>query len=254
MMKILFLLPLLLASPLAAAATFSIYLTAPAGPAPEGAMLEVREDLHIDVNGTVIPLRLKEARQSIEYPCATGARMDFFRMATESSEREVLGSVTVPTEAGKGLIVLAPRDGKLAVTPMWWTAAELKKGSGLFVNLSGRALGLSCAGQRIGLLAGKRWAVSGKFGPGVELAPIRVEIFDRRDGTEFSRILDQSVAIPKDDTGIFLIVPKLGSYVSLVVLEAGGTRDPIARDALAKGLAPAAASGQPVVTPDSDTP
>jgi len=236
-MKLLLLSLLLALSQFAAAAGFSIYLAPPAGPAKDGATLDLREDIHIEINGKAIPLRLKEARQSIEYPCAAGATLEFFRIHGDGTGREVLSSVPVPAQAAKGLIVLAPRDGKLVATPVWWSPSELKQGSGLFINLSGRELGLSCAGQRVRLAAGKHWAVPGKFSDGVELAPVRVEIFDHRSGAEFVRILDQSVAIPKSDTGIFLILPKLGSYVSLLVLEAGGTRDPAAREVLAEALA-----------------
>lgn len=236
-MKLLLLLLLVASSQFAAAAGFSIYLAPPAGPATEDATLDVREDIHIEINGKAIPLRLKEARQSIEYPCAAGAVLNFFRMNGEGTGREILCSVRVPAQAAKGLIVFAPRGGKLVASPVWWSASDLKKGTGLFINLSGRELGLSCSGQRVRLMEGKQWAVPGKFSDGVELTPVRVEIFDQRSGTEVVRILDQSVAIPKSDTGIFLILPKLGSYVSLLVMEAGGARDPAAREVLAEALA-----------------
>lgn len=235
MKSFLFLL-LLAASPFAGAAEFSVYL-APA--AAGGTTLAVRDDLHIDVQGKAVPLRLKEARQSIAYPCAAGGTLGFFRVTGQgdAAVREVLASTPVPAGVVRGVVVLAPRDGKLVVTPMWWSASDLRHGSGVFVNLAGRELGLACAGRKLRLLAGRRVTVDAKPAGDAALAPVRVEIFDATGGTDPRRILDQSVAVPRQDTGIYLIVPKQEKYVSLLVLEAAGARDPAARESLKKALA-----------------
>lgn len=224
----------------AAAATFSVYLTPRASsPTSPHSALEVRDDIHIDVAGKAIPLSLKAARQSIAYPCVAGGTIEFFRQIEKDGQihRERLGSARVPASAANGLVVLAPGDESLAVTAMWWSAAELRDGHGICINLAGRDVAIACGGSRVRLESGKRWSFAMEFPDQATLAPVRVEIFAPTDAGGLTRLLDQSVAVPKNDTGIFLILPKLERYVTILPIEAAGARDPVATGALREVLA-----------------
>lgn len=230
----------------AGAAEFSVYLVPVSHDGSPQATLGLREDLNIDVNGKTIPIHMKEARQTITYPCAAGGTVQFFRVIAKGDQkvREVLGSTAVPDGANTGVIVLVQRDGKLVVNPLWWSSSELDKGTGVFVNLTGRDLGLVCVGKRQPLKANKRLQVSLKASGAETIRSTRVEIYAQGEPKgAIQRILDQSVGIPQHDTGIYLIIPKMNDYVTLVPLEAGGLRDPIAKEELRKVVAEAKDEG-----------
>lgn len=221
------------------AAEFSVYLTPP-DLTENGKSLSTVGDLHIDVNGSAIPMELVEGRQSITYPCAPGASVEFFRIANDGKQsRTRVASTAVPASAKQGLLVLSPAAGDgYKVVPFWFSSSETKNGSGVFINLSGRSLGLVCGDKRTKLLPEKRWSVAGEFPGGLMLASTRVEIFGQTDATstKVTRLIDRRVGIPKDDTGIYIILPKQQNYITLLAFEGGGLRDPIAKAALKRQL------------------
>lgn len=233
----------------ACAGEFSVYLTPPEL-SENGKALAAVSDIHIDVNGKAIPMDLVEGRQSISYPCAGGANIQFFRVADDEKQtRTPVATAAVPASAEQGLLVLTPAaNGTYKIAPFWFSGEETKKGTGVFVNLSGRALGLVCNDQRVKLLPQSRMSVAGKFSAGQRLVPTRVEIFGQADAdsTEVTRLIDRRVGIPQDDTGIYIILPKQEKYITLLALEGGGLRDPIAKDLLKKQLVPqSTAAAQP---------
>lgn len=234
------LLPLLLIAS-ACASEFSVYLTPPEL-SGNGKSLASIGDIHIDVNGKAIPMELAEGRQSITYPCAAGSNVQFFRVAKDEKQtRTLVASTAVPASAEQGLLVVSPgAEGGYRIVPFWFSGTEAKKGSGVFVNLSGRTLGLVCNGQRTKLLPQSRMTVAGRFSSGQTLVPTRVEIFGQTDAdsVEITRLIDRRVGIPQDDTGIYIILPKQENYITLLSLEGGGLRDPIAKAALKKQLPP----------------
>lgn len=221
------------------AAEFSVYLTPPEL-TENGKSLATVGDLHIDVNDKAIPMELVEGRQSIAYPCASGSSVEFFRVADDEKQtRTRVASTAVPADATQGLLVLTPASGGgYKIIPFWLSSSETKKGSAVFVNLSGRPLGLACNDKRIKLLPKSRWIVEGKFTGSQMLVPTRVEIFAQADAVsrKIIRLIDRHVGIPKDDTGIYLILPKQENYVTLIFLEGGGLRDPVSKAALQKQL------------------
>ncbi len=224
----------------ASAAEFSVYLTPPEL-SENGKVLASLTDLHIDVNGKAIPMELVEGRQSIVYPCAAGASVQFFRVAQDLKQTRTLVAATeVPPTAQQGLLVVSPaRTGGYQIVPFWFSASEIQKGCGIFINLSGRPLGLVCNGKCTQVLPQKRWSVSGTFSSGQSLASTRIEIFGQTDAKsqELIRLLDRRVGIPQDDTGLFVILPKQEHYITLLSLESGGLRDPVSKAALRKQLA-----------------
>lgn len=225
----------------ACAGEFSVYL-APPELGENGKSLVSVGDVHVDINGKAIRMELVEGRQSIVYPCGTGGNIQFFRVAKDEKQTRIpVATTTVPSSAEKGLLVLTPAaDGAYKISPFWFSGGETKKGTGVFVNLSGRALGLVCNDQRAKLLHQSRVTISGRFSQGQTLVPTRVEIFGQtdEDSTNLARLLDRRVGIPQDDTGIYIILPKQEKYITLLSLEGGGLRDPIAKDALKKQLVP----------------
>lgn len=231
------------------AAEFSIYLTPPEL-TTNGKALATIGDLHIDVNGKAIPMELVEGRQSITYPCAAGASVEFFRVANDAKQtRTPVASTVVPASAIQGLLVVSPAAaGAYRVIPFWFSSAETQKGHGIFVNLSGHPLGLTCNGQRTKLLPQSRWMVKGRFAASQMLVPTRIEIFGQTDATspELTRLIDRYVGIPNDDTGIFIILPKQEHYLTLLALEGGGLRDPVSKEALKKQLSPAPTTATPL--------
>ena len=235
-----YLLPLIFIAT-ACAGEFSVYLTPPEL-SENGKALASVGDLHIDVNGKAIPMELAEGRQSITYPCAAGSSVQFFRVAKDARQtRTMVASTAVPASAQQGLLVVSPTaGGGYKINPFWLSGEESKKGSGVFVNLSGRTLGLVCNGQRSKLLSQSRMTVAGRFSPGQSLVPTRVEIYGMNagDATELPRLMDRFVGIPQDDTGIYVILPKQESYITLLSFEGGGLRDPIAKAAFQKQLPP----------------
>lgn len=236
------LLPLLcIAAAAVHAAEFSVYLTPPEL-TENGRVLATIGDLHIDVNGKAIPIELVEGRQSIAYPCAAGSGVELFRVAKDGKETRVrVAATAVPATAAQGLLVVsAVAGGGYKIIPFWFSPSETKKGTAIFVNLSGQPLGVACNGNRSTVLRNGRWIVDGRFGAGQTLAPTRVEIYGRTDAgsAEITRLIDRHVGIPQDDTGIFIILPKQESYVTLLALEGGGLRDPVSKAALRKQLAP----------------
>jgi hypothetical protein len=224
------------------ATEFSVYLTPPEL-TENGKALATVGDLHIDVNGKAIPMELVEGRQSITYPCAAGASVEFFRVAKDEKQtRTPVASAVVPATATQGLLVVSPAaSGDYKIIPFWFTSSEAKKGCGIFVNLSGRPLGLACNGKRTKLLPQSRWIVQGQFDSSQMLAATRVEIFGQTDAEspEITRLLDRHVGLPKDDTGIYIILPKEENYITLLSLEVGGLRDPVSKETLKKRLTPA---------------
>lgn len=234
------LLPLLFISS-ACAGEFSVYLTPPEL-LENGKALVAVGDIHIDVNGKAIPMELVEGRQSIAYPCAAGANIQFFRIAEDEQQtRTVVATTAVPASAEQGLLVVTlGAEGAYKIAPFWFSGEESKKGSGVFVNLSDRALGLVCNGQRAKLLPQSRVTVAGRFSSGQTLVPTRIEIFGHTDAdsANLTRLIDRRVGIPQDDTGIYIILPKQRKYITLLSLEGGGLRDPIAKEALKKQLIP----------------
>lgn len=232
------LLPLLFIAS-ACAAEFSVYLTTPEL-SENGKVLASVGDIHVDVNGKAIPMDLVEGRQSITYPCAAGTTIRFFHVARDEQQtRTLVATTAVPASAEKGLLVVSPgSEDAYKIVPFWFTGAEMKNGSGIFVNLSGRALGLVCNGKRTKLAPHSRTTVTGSFSSEQELLPTRVEIYGHTDAdsTELIRLIDRRVGIPQDDTGIYIILPKQAKYITLLSLEGGGLRDPIAKDALKKQL------------------
>lgn len=234
------LLPLLFIAS-ACAGEFSVYL-APPELSENGKALASVGDIHIDVNGKAIPMDLVEGRQSIAYPCAAGGNIQFFRVAKDEKQtRTLVATTAVPASAEQGLLVVSPAaEGTYKIIPFWFSGEESKKGSGVFINLSGRALGLVCNGQRAKLLPQSRLTVAGRFSSGQTLVPTRVEIFGQTepDSAELIRLIDRRVGIPQDDTGIYIILPKQEKYITLLSLEGGGLRDPIAKESLKKQLVP----------------
>lgn len=224
----------------ACAGEFSVYLTPPE-PSENGKVLASVGDIHIDVAGKAIPMELVEGRQSIAYPCAAGSVVQLFRVGKDEKQaRTLVASTNVPASAERGLLVVSPgAAGGYKIVPFWFSGAEAQKGSGVFVNLSGRTLGVVCNGQRTKLLPQSRMTVAGKFSSGQTLVPTRVEIYGQTTAksSEIVHLIDRHVGIPQDDTGIYIILPKEENYISLLALEAGGLRDPIAKDALKKKLA-----------------
>lgn len=222
-------------------AEFSVYLTPPEL-TENGKTLATVGDLNIDVNGKAIPMELVEGRQSITYPCAPGASVQFFRVAKDEKQtRTQVAATAVPADASQGLLVVTPAaEGGYKITPFWFNASETKKGSAVFVNLSGRPLGLACNGARTKLLPQKRWIVSGKFTGNQTLVPTRVEVFGQTDESpgKVTRLLDRHVGIPKDDTGLYVILPKQENYISMLAMECGGLRDPVGKAALKLQLGP----------------
>jgi hypothetical protein len=239
-----YILPLLLIAS-ACAGEFSVYLTPPEL-SENGKALASVGDIHIDVNGKAIPMELVEGRQSIAYPCTAGGNIQFFRVAKDEKQtRTLVASTAVPASAEQGLLVVTPgAEGAYKLAPFWFSGEESKKGSGVFVNLSGRPLGLVCNGQRAKLLPQSRVTVAGRFSAGQTLVPTRVEIFGQTDADsdDLTRLIDRRVGIPQDDTGIYIILPKQQKYITLLSLEGGGLRDPIAKDALKKQLVPQSVS------------
>lgn len=233
------LLPFLLAVA-AHAAEFSVYLTPPEL-TENGGVLATVGDLHIDVNGKAIPMDLVEGRQSIAYPCAPGTSVAFFRVADdEERTRTRVAATAVPADATQGLLVVTPAaEGGYKIIPFWFSSSETRKGSAVFVNLSGRPLGLACNGKRTKLLPQKRWIVNGKFSGSQMLVPTRIEIFAQSDTNsgKITRLIDRHVGIPKDDTGLYVILPKQERYISMLTLECGGLRDPVSKAALKQQLA-----------------
>ena len=225
----------------ACAGEFSVYL-APPELGENGKSLVAVTDIHIDINGKAIPMDLVEGRQSIVYPCATGGSIQFFRVGKDEKQSRIpVATTAVPGSAEKGLLVLTPAaDGAYKISPSWFSGDETKKGTGVFVNLSGRALGLVCNDQRAKLSPQSRVTISGRFSAGQTLVPTRVEIFGQNDAdsTNLTRLIDRRVGFPQDDTGIYIILPKQEKYITLLSLEGGGLRDPIAKDALKKQLVP----------------
>lgn len=221
------------------AAEFSVYLTPPEL-SENGKVLATIGDLHIDVNDKAIPMVLVEGSQSITYPCAAGAKVEFFRVANDEKQtRTRVASTAVPGDATQGLLVLTPvAEGGYKVIPFWFSGTEAKKGSAVFVNLSGRPLGLVCNGAKTKLLPQKRWIVDGKFTGSQMLVPTRIEVFAQTDASsrKITRLIDRNVGIPKDDTGLYVILPKQENYISMLALECGGLRDPIGKAALKKQL------------------
>ena len=232
------LLPLLFIAS-ACASEFSVYLTPPEL-SENGKTLATVGDIHIDVNGKAIPMELAEGRQSITYPCAAGETVQFFRVGNDEKQtRTLVASTAVPATAEQGLLVVSPApEGGYKIVPFWFSGAETKKGAGVFVNLSGRTLGVVCNGQRTKLLPQSRMTVDGRFSSGQSLVPTRVEIYGQMaaDSSEITRLIDRCVGIPQDDTGIYIILPKQDKFISLLSLEGGGLRDPIAKAALKKQL------------------
>lgn len=219
------------------AGEFSVYLTPPEL-TENGTALTSVDDIHIDVNGKAIPIALTEGRQSIAYPYAAGAEIQFFRVANDQT-RTLIVSTSVPAGAQQGLLVLSRgADGAYRIAPFWFSGQETKKGSAVFVNLSGRQLGLVCNEKRLKLMPESRAIVAGLFSSGQKLVPTRVEIYGQtNDGsTDLIRLIDRRVGIPSDDTGIYMILPKQENYITLLALESGGLRDPIAKEALQKQL------------------
>ena len=145
------------------AAEFSVYLT-PSELTENGQAMTTVTDLNIDVNGKAIPIDLVEGRQSISYPCSSGSNVEFFRVSDDGKTRTRVASTAVPADATQGLLVVSPAEHDLyKITPFWLSMAEAKKGSAIFINLSGRPLGIICNGERIKLSPNKRWMVSGEF-------------------------------------------------------------------------------------------
>jgi hypothetical protein len=225
----------------AGASEFSVYLTPPEL-SENGKPLASVSDICIDVNGTAIPLALVEGRQSITYPCVAGENIQFFRVSKDEKQiRTVIVSSAVPASAEQGLLVVSSgAEGGCKIVPFWFSSAEARKGSGVFVNLSSRTLGVVCNGQRTKLLPQSRMIVAGRFSSGERLVPTRVEIFGQTaaDSVEITRLIDRRVGIPQDDTGIYFILPKQDNFITLLSLEGGGLRDPIAKEALKKQLPP----------------
>ena len=221
------------------AAEFSVYLTPPELTENGGKLANVG-DLHIDVNGKAIPMDLVEGRQSIAYPCAAGSSVTFFRVADDEEQtRTRVATTAVPADATQGLLVVTPAaEGGYKIIPFWFSSSESKKGSAVFVNLSGRPLGLACNGKRTKLLPQKRWIVNGKFTGSQMLVPTRIEVFAQSDASsnKITRLIDRHVGIPKDDTGLYVILPKQEKYISMLALECGGLRDPISKAALKRQL------------------
>lgn len=226
---------------IAHAAEFSVYLT-PSELTENGESLTTVTDLNIDVNGKAIPIDLVEGRQSISYPCSAGTNVELFRVADDERQtRTRVAATAVPAGATQGLLVISPAaEDRYKIIPFWFAREEVKKGSAVFVNLSGRPLGIICNGERIKLSPNKRWIVSGKFDGKQMLVPTRVEIFwfSEDNPKEPKRLIDRRIGIPKDDTGIHIILPKQKSYITLLSFESGGLRDPASKAALEKQLPP----------------
>ncbi|BCU79396.1 hypothetical protein llg_41110 [Luteolibacter sp. LG18] len=222
------------------AAEFSVYLTPPEMNA-NGRGLSAVSDLNIDVDGVAIPVELVEGRQSITYPCKAGAEVAFFRVTNDDKKTRVpVVSTQIPTGVEKGLLVLAPSAGGYKVTPFWFSSSDLRNGSGIFVNLTSRELGIVAGEKKIQLAPGKRWSLEGRFTGNEMLVPTHVQIYARKPEAESGlvRILDRQVGVPKDDTGIYMILPKQEDYVTLLTLECSGLRDVQAKEALGKKLNP----------------
>src|SRR6478609_2308019 len=232
----------------ACASEFSVYLTPPEL-SENGTSLASVSDICIDVHGAAISMALVEGRQSITYPCVAGEKIQFFRVSNDGKQtRTLIASADVPASAEQGLLVVSPdAEGGYKIVPFWFSGAEAQKGSGVFVNLSGRTLGVVCNGQRTKLLPQSRMTVAGRFSSGQTLVPTRVEIYGQTTAksAEITRLIDRHVGIPQDDTGIYIILPKEENYISLLALEGGGLRDPIAKDALKKKLASEPKSAAP---------
>lgn len=221
------------------AAEFTVYLTPPELGA-NGRGLSSLADLNIDVGGQSIPMELVEGRQSIAYPCKAGEEIVFFRVANdEKKTRTPVVSTTMPAGADKGLLVLSSKAAAYRITPFWFSAADLRKGSGIFVNLTEQELALVTGDKKVQLFPGKRWNLE-MPDAGAALVPAHVQIYARKPDAESGvvRLLDRQVGLPKDDTGIFMILPKQEGYVTLLTLESGGLRDVQAKDALFKKLNP----------------
>jgi len=228
------------------AAEFSIYLTPPDLSANGKALASVA-DLQIDVAGQAVPLELVEGRQSITYPCQAGTVISLFRLAQDQAKtRTPVVSCSMPQDAAKGLLVLSPTADGYRISPFWFTTSELRNGSGLFVNLTTRDLGIVCGEKRVQLAPGKRTDIEGKFHGSEALVPTHVEIFARggQGGAELVRLLNRQVGVPKDDTAIFMILPKQEDYVTLLTLECSGLRDAQAKDALIHRIAPKEAAAK----------
>jgi|GEM_PF-5615129 len=229
------------------AAEFSVFL-APEADADPSKGLAVRGDLHLDVGGRAVPLRLKAARQSIAYPCRDGGRIELFRVAEDDGVevRETAVSFSVPEGAAKGVVILVPRGKGYRARPMWWGRGELRNGRALFVNLTERELQLRMGAATGRLLPGKQQGFDADFARGEEVVARRIEVYGRRadGGRGAIRLLDQSVAVSRGDTAVFLVMPKLGKYVTLLALEASGSRDPDAARELSRELE-AIQGGQP---------
>lgn len=205
---------------------FSVFLVPEKG-AGRTDSLSVRKDLYVEFSGAVVQLRLKEARQSIEYPAVAGSRLAFFRLNGEG-EREVLASCSVPQGAAKGVVVLTPHAAGLRIRPFWWESTDLRKGHALFVNSSDFDLVVECGAERFPLRRGRQESIRGRFQGDETLRPTRVVISRLRvaqGGKKLVRVLDQSIGIPREDTGVYIVLPKLKDYVSLLPLEPSGARD-----------------------------
>lgn len=63
------------------------------------------------------------------------------------------------------------------------------------------------------------------------------------------KVLNRTVVIPRDDTGLFLLIPKQGDYLSVIPLMASGVSNPDREADLKKELPPpkedASAGNQP---------
>lgn len=211
---------------------FSAYLLPGKSAGPEGRTLAVTSELHYALGESAVPVYLKEGRQSIEYPYRGPRTLNLFRLTTKDGEsvRVPVVSTTIPSGAKKGLLILDGSEGRLQVRPLWLGASRLGRGKAIIYNLAGRDLGLVFGGkERRSLKTGKSTELKGKFGTGDEYGFTKLEVYvmkKRETKVTPMKVFNRNLAIPREDTAIFILVPKQGEFLSLLTLNAGGADDP----------------------------
>lgn len=224
---------------------FSVYLAGGADGGNKENTLSVVRDLHYAMGERAIPLYLKQYRQSIEFPYVGPRTLTFFRVDDSGEEivRKVVCETTIPSGAKKGVMVMVPgKDGTFKLRPFWVKSGGLKKGRGLVYNLSGNTVGLVVDGKtRVGVKDGGRAEVMGRFKSGEDFGYSKLEGYlsrERRGKATSVKVLNRSVVIPRDDTALFLLIPKQGDYLTVIPLMARGVTDPDREEELKRALPP----------------